>query len=659
MPRKTASGPAAAKKPAARPARADKPAAVKSAPQTATPKKTAAKKAAPKKSAPAKTGAASKTAPQTNPGAPKTPRTCVLVLGMHRSGTSAFTRVLNLLGCAVPRSLMAANANNPTGFWESVKVFHLNTRLLASAGSAWDDWLAFPDAWYRSPPAQTFEAEARELLAEEFGDAPFFALKDPRLCRILPFWMKVLEAHNTRAAALIPLRHPLEVAGSMQSRDGFDPAYGALLWLRHVLDAEHLSRGMTRLFVHYDDLLADWQSVIARTETAFGFAWPGHGDAARGAIASYLTPSLRHHALGEDAIASHPTLPVQVGQAYAILKSWAQNGEKPADHARLDTLRAELDAMGTVFGNIIAAGRAAQEREADLIEERDTLSQSVEALKIKSETAAQDADDLRHARNAMAEALSHERETCRVLTQSVEDMRHARNLMAEALERERKTAADVLETTRGRLEHERNLLAEALENERKTAADLLETTRGTLEHERNLLAEALENEREARAAGAAALQSLTGESERERKAAAEALEALRNTLVHERNLLAEALEAERQQRTELEASTTREREALRRALEESRAKTLWMRQALGLILPSGDGTRRLALSMLPAAWNLRKARARLKREGVFDGAAYLEANPDLPGHGVDPLTHYVRHGIAEGRPAGQPRPRLR
>ncbi|MGY6628151.1 MAG: hypothetical protein ACXIVL_06510 [Oceanicaulis sp.] len=502
---------------------------------------------------------------------------------MHRSGTSAFTRVLNLLGCATPRSLMAANANNPTGFWESVAVFHLNTRLLASAGSAWDDWLAFPDAWRRSPPAQSFEAEARALLADEFGDAPFFALKDPRLCRILPFWTKVLEARNTRAAALIPLRHPLEVAGSMQRRDGFDPAYGALLWLRHVLDGEHHSRGMARLFVHYEDLLDDWQSVVARTEAAFGFAWPAQSDATRGAIASYLTPSLRHHALGEDAIARHPTLPAQVGQAYDILKRWTQTGEDPADHGRLDTLRAELDAMGKVFGGIIAAGRAAQERESDLTKERDTLARSLETETSERAAATQDANDLRHARNMMAEALHHERDTIQRLTHALDAMRHERNVMAEALE-----------TTRGTLEHERDRLAEALE-----------TTRSTLEQERNLLTEALDAERAAHAAARAGLETLS------------------------------------------------------HALEESRATTLWMRQALGLILPSGDGTRRLALSLLPSAWTLRKARARLKQAGVFDGAAYLEANRDLPNRGVDPLTHYVRHGIAEGRPAGTPGPRLR
>lgn len=595
MPRKTASGPAAATQPAARPAKAGKPAAVK-----AGPKKTAPKTAAQTSSAAATTAAvksaraARKPAPRANQAPPRTARTCVLVLGMHRSGTSAFTRVLNLLGCAVPRSLMAANANNPTGFWESVAVFHLNTRLLASAGSAWDDWLAFPDAWYRSPPAQSFEAEARALLDEEFGEAPFFALKDPRLCRILPFWTRVLEASRTRAAALIPLRHPLEVAGSMHRRDGFDPAYGALLWLRHVLDAEHLSRGMARLFVHYEDLLSDWQGVIARTETAFGFAWPSDGDAARGAIASYLTPSLRHHALGEDAIARHPTLPAQVGQAYDILKRWSREGEDPADHARLDTLRAELGAMGRVFGHIIAAGRAAQERDAGLTEERDTLARSLEEEKSERAAATQDANDLRHARNVMAEALGQERDTTQRLTHACDALRHERNELAQALEAERQTAAELLETVRGTLEHERDQLAGALE-----------TTRATLEHERDQLTEALESERAAHAATAAALETLS------------------------------------------------------RALDESRATTLWMRQALGLILPSGGGTRRLALSLLPSAWTLHKARARLKQAGVFDGAAYLEANRDLPNRGVDPLTHYVRHGIAEGRPAGTPRPRLR
>ena len=40
----------------------------------------------------------------------------VLVAGMHRSGTSAVTRVLASLGCDLPNTLMEADPNNAMGY---------------------------------------------------------------------------------------------------------------------------------------------------------------------------------------------------------------------------------------------------------------------------------------------------------------------------------------------------------------------------------------------------------------------------------------------------------------------------------------------------------------------------------------------------------------
>src|SRR5262245_64476851 len=75
------------------------------------------------------------------------PKTALVVAGMHRSGTSALTRVLSLLGCDLPKTLMAGAASNETGHWESQAVADFNDELLESAGSSWHDWLAFNAGW--------------------------------------------------------------------------------------------------------------------------------------------------------------------------------------------------------------------------------------------------------------------------------------------------------------------------------------------------------------------------------------------------------------------------------------------------------------------------------------------------------------------------------
>src|SRR5206468_3279043 len=104
----------------------------------------------------------------------------VLVLGMHRSGTSALARVLNLLGCDLPQTLMGPGKSNEAGHWESQAIANFNDRLLESAGTSWDDWQAINPGWLSSLKAVQFREEARGLLEQEFGASHLFVLKDPR-----------------------------------------------------------------------------------------------------------------------------------------------------------------------------------------------------------------------------------------------------------------------------------------------------------------------------------------------------------------------------------------------------------------------------------------------------------------------------------------------
>ena len=126
----------------------------------------------------------------------------VLVLGMHRSGTSALTRVLNLLGCDLPKTLMGANKTNEAGHWESLPICRLNDEILSSAGSNWHDWLAFNPGWYSSPRAAEYKEKALALLEEEFGQSRLFVLKDPRICRFAPFWLDVLETAGVKPVVI-------------------------------------------------------------------------------------------------------------------------------------------------------------------------------------------------------------------------------------------------------------------------------------------------------------------------------------------------------------------------------------------------------------------------------------------------------------------------
>jgi len=193
-----------------------------------------------------------------------------MVLGTHRSGTSAYTRIFSLLGADLPKNLMPAHETNPTGHWESNDLMAIHDQLLASAGSSWDDWRAFNPDWFDSPAAGPFKQQILDVLRKDFAASRLFVIKDPRVCRFWPLWRDVLAEFGAKPAVVIPVRNPLEVAASLKRRNGFIPATSHLLWLRHVLDAESATRGVMRAITSYESLIEDWQNVIATVTPQLG-----------------------------------------------------------------------------------------------------------------------------------------------------------------------------------------------------------------------------------------------------------------------------------------------------------------------------------------------------------------------------------------------------
>lgn len=233
-------------------------------------------------------------------------RRCLLVLGMHRSGTSALTRVLGLLGATLPRETMPAAADNPLGYWEAPRIARFNNRLLESAGTRWNDDAPIPDDWFADPARAADHAAASNLIATEFPGAATFALKDPRICRLLPLWRTVFAAAAIEPHAVILVRDPREVAQSLAARAAvpeFRPAAiparerGLLLWLRYLIDAERHSRGLPRQAIEYRHLLADWRAAIAPLIAAG--AMPPPAAAAAAAVDAFLDPSLRRQRAAE------------------------------------------------------------------------------------------------------------------------------------------------------------------------------------------------------------------------------------------------------------------------------------------------------------------------------------------------------------------------
>jgi hypothetical protein len=180
----------------------------------------------------------------------------VFVLGMHRSGTSAATRLLNLLGLRAPieEDLLPPDVGNPTGYWESSSLVDFNDRLLEALGSNFSCPVAFSPGWERDPRLDAFYPEASKLFARVFP-APPWVFKDPRNCITFAFWVRALEIEPV---VVLMLRNPCEIAASYRDHWGDHDGipYLFALWERYLRQALRHVEGRPVLVTSYEDLLA-------------------------------------------------------------------------------------------------------------------------------------------------------------------------------------------------------------------------------------------------------------------------------------------------------------------------------------------------------------------------------------------------------------------
>jgi len=272
-------------------------------------------------------------------------RRAILVLGMHRSGTSALCGVFCGLGAAAPKkTLMGADPNNLKGFFEASSVVQAHDAFLMAAGSFWHDWQKFDLQWALSNAAASHSARIKAVLADEFGDEPTIVFKDPRICRFVPYTLAILGDLNMSVVAVLSVRNPLEVALSLQRRDNFAISKSIRLWLRHVLDAEYHSRGMPRYFVSYEGLLRNWRYHVDRITRQIGLAWPDRSARTEAAVDQFLTPELYHARATWDETKYHWQVSELARHVYRVLLEICAQGETKELLDRLDAARAEFDA---------------------------------------------------------------------------------------------------------------------------------------------------------------------------------------------------------------------------------------------------------------------------------------------------------------------------
>ena len=224
----------------------------------------------------------------------------VLVLGMHRAGTSAMTGAVAELGMALPpgSDLIRGMPDNPVHY-ESKALIAVNDTLLQALGGPWHAPMEHHSGWERGQPVIDCDDTARSTLSRIFPGPGPNVWKDPRNCLLLPYWRRLLA---DPVVAVLIWRSPLAVATSLQKRDGLSLAHGLALWEHYNRHALEALVGMPVYVVGNEALLDDPRRVCAAIAGWLDDAGISAGGSGRWEVdkaADVITPDLFHHRMDD------------------------------------------------------------------------------------------------------------------------------------------------------------------------------------------------------------------------------------------------------------------------------------------------------------------------------------------------------------------------
>ena len=165
----------------------------------------------------------------------------LLVVGMHRSGTSLLGSLLRACGVSTPGPLIPGDVHNPEGYFERADVTALQEQLLIDLERWWPSprgMEPLPEGWLESERGEKALADLLALLHPETErqQSPW-AIKDPRSSLLLPLWKEACLRLNIPLQLLLAVRDPAEVMVSLMRRDqavtGMDCWRAQRLWWHH------------------------------------------------------------------------------------------------------------------------------------------------------------------------------------------------------------------------------------------------------------------------------------------------------------------------------------------------------------------------------------------------------------------------------------------
>ena len=187
----------------------------------------------------------------------------LLIIGCHRSGTSALAGLLNIYGASLGAGpMLSIEEENPQGYWEPERIVRLNNYLLGKLGHK----IHYPEPlagdWLNKDEVKDIERKLMEVLVEDFDLKKLSVIKDPRITILYPLWKRVLESLDVNYGLIKIYRNPKDIESSLIKWRGLTLPASEHMVNFYITQMEYISHSR-ECKVQHEDVIKN-PTIIAR-----------------------------------------------------------------------------------------------------------------------------------------------------------------------------------------------------------------------------------------------------------------------------------------------------------------------------------------------------------------------------------------------------------
>ncbi|MBD1371560.1 sulfotransferase [Hazenella sp. IB182357] len=244
----------------------------------------------------------------------------IFVLGMHRSGTSMTTRVINILGADIgnKQKLLAPYTANQKGYWEQIEIMHLNDGILGRLNVDWRMTSSLPENWTQRENVSALKENGMNIIKNHFLNKEVWVCKDPRFCLTYPFWEELIQELKMNCAFVHPFRNPLAVAQSVIRQYRVPKPEVIKMWANYVLSAFMHTYHKQRVILSYDRFLEDPLLYARKIYEGLPFTEPLNLSEIEQSIVDFTEPNLRHFKVDSENLINDEDVPTYVKETYQL-----------------------------------------------------------------------------------------------------------------------------------------------------------------------------------------------------------------------------------------------------------------------------------------------------------------------------------------------------